>query len=73
MARISRRGNLCTCRWWAASWPMARSWLFPPRIYELTQTMLSHAVRGELDDLAAVIRADHPEMRVLGAAAGIGG
>jgi hypothetical protein len=52
---------------------MARSWLFPPRIYELTQTMLSHAVRGELDDLAAVIRAEHPEMRVLGAAAGIGG
>lgn len=35
--------------------------LFPPRIYELAQTMRSHAVRGELDDLAAVIRAEQPE------------
>lgn len=35
--------------------------LFPPRIYELTRMMLSHAVRGELDDLDAVIEAERGE------------
>lgn len=35
--------------------------LFPPRIYELTQIVLSHAVRGELDDMAAVFRAESRE------------
>lgn len=29
--------------------------LFPPRVYELTRSMLHHAVVGELDHLAAVI------------------
>ena len=33
--------------------------LFPPRVYELTRTMLGCAVRGELDRLAALIRTEN--------------
>jgi len=33
--------------------------LFPPRIYELTRTMLACATRGELDRLAGLIRAEN--------------
>jgi hypothetical protein len=33
--------------------------LFPPRVYDLTRTMLDHAARGQLDCLAAVIRAEN--------------
>jgi hypothetical protein len=35
--------------------------LFPPRVYELTRTMLDYAVQGELDSLAASIRAQNRE------------
>jgi len=33
--------------------------LFPPRIFELTRTMLDHAVHGQLDRLAARLRAEN--------------
>ena len=33
--------------------------LFPPRVYELTRTMLDHAAHGQLDRLAALIRAEN--------------
>jgi hypothetical protein len=33
--------------------------LFPPRVYELTRLMLDYAVHGELDRLAALIRAQN--------------
>jgi hypothetical protein len=33
--------------------------LFPPRIYELTRTMLDHAVHGQLGRLAARLRAEN--------------
>ena len=33
--------------------------LFPPRIYELTRTMLDHAVHGQLDRLATRLRAEN--------------
>jgi hypothetical protein len=39
--------------------------LFPPRIYELTRTMLYAAVHGQLDRLAALIRAENQKTRQL--------
>jgi hypothetical protein len=39
--------------------------LFPPRLYELTRRMLAHAVHGELDALAILIRLQSAEMRDL--------
>jgi hypothetical protein len=33
--------------------------LFPPRVYQLTRTMLDRAVHGQLDRLAALIRAEN--------------
>jgi hypothetical protein len=33
--------------------------LFPPRVYQLTRTMLDYAVHGQLDRLAALIRAEN--------------
>jgi hypothetical protein len=35
--------------------------LFPPRVYELTRSMLDYAVLGELDSLAALIRTQNQE------------
>jgi hypothetical protein len=39
--------------------------LIPPRIYELTRTMLGHAVHGELNSLAALIQAQNQKTRQL--------
>src|ERR1700758_5607880 len=38
-----------------------RPHLFPARVYDLTRIMLAHAVRGELDVLAKLIRAESAE------------